>query len=116
MDYLQDILTYAEKAEGFLRGLDFEAFRNDEKTALAVVRALEIIGEASRRLPAPLRSRHPEVSWRGAIRMRDKVAHGYFGVDLEVVWRTVREDLPPLRAAVARILREEEEREKKRRR
>lgn len=108
VDYLRDILEYSEKAESFVRGMDFEDFRDDERTALAVVRALEIVGEAAKNIPQEFRKKHPEVSWRGAMGMRDKVIHGYFGVDLEVVWNTVKQDLPPLCQAVARILEDGE--------
>ena len=104
-DYLRDILEYAEKAERFLDGSpSAEALGKDERTLLAVIRCLEVIGEAAKRVPPDLRSKHPGVPWRGMMGMRDKVIHGYFGVDAEVVWRTVREDLPLLRAAMAELV------------
>jgi len=77
-----------------------------ERTLLAIVRALEIIGEAAKRVPPDIRSHHPEIPWRGMMGMQDKVIHGYFGVDADVVWRTDREDLPRLRKNVAAILAE----------
>lgn len=104
VDYLRDMLEAAEKAEHFVAGMDFAAFKGDEKTAFAVVRALEIIGEAARHIPEPLRKRYPEVPWEDVVGMRNIVVHGYFSVDLEVIWRTVQDDLPPLRASLARIL------------
>ncbi|NVM57716.1 MAG: DUF86 domain-containing protein [Desulfobacterales bacterium] len=66
--------------------------------------ALEIIGEAARHLPKSVQQRYAEVPWQNIVGMRDVLIHGYFGVDCEVIWKTVQEDLPPLRAAVARIL------------
>jgi len=106
-DYLRDILDYAEKTERFLTGIpSAEALREDERTLLAVVRALEVVGEAAKRIPQDLRMKHPELPWRGMMGMRDKVIHGYFGVDAEVVWRTVHEDLPPLRKAISALLAE----------
>ena len=89
-DYLRDILEYAEKAERFLAGLtSAEDLGKDERTLLAVIRCLEVIGEAAKRIPLDLHRKHPGVPWRGMMGMRDKVIHGYFGVDAEVVWRTV---------------------------
>lgn len=108
-DYLHDILEHAAKAQQFVAGVSFDTFRTNEEKALAVVRALEVVGEAARQVPREVRRRHPEIPWQEAIGMRDKLVHDYFGVDLEVVWKTVHQDLPPLRAAVARMLQELEQ-------
>lgn len=103
-DFLRDILEYSEKAERFVEEIDFQAFEGNEEKTLAVIRALEVIGEAARHVPGSLRSQYPEVPWEDMTGMRNILIHDYFGVDLKVVWRTVKEDLPPLRAAVARML------------
>lgn len=104
-DYLRDIIENVERAACFLKETpSLEALRQDDRTSFAVVRALEIIGEAAKHIPEFVRSRYPDLHWRGMTGMRDKVIHGYFGVDLEVVWRTVHEDLPPLRKGIQRIL------------
>lgn len=97
---------YSERAQSLAADVSFEGFLEDNGKSLAIVRALEIIGEAARHVPAGVRRRHPEVPWRRIVAMRNKVIHEYFGVDLEVVWRTVREELPALQAAVARIVEE----------
>lgn len=111
-DYLRDMMEYAEKAEGFLRGIGLVDFQKDEQKVLAAVRALEIIGEAARQIPRALRSRYSDIPWRKITGMRNIVIHEYFGVDTEVIWKTVREDLPPLRSAVARMLNETEKNKK----
>ena len=76
------------------------------KTVYAVVRALEIIGEASRHVPRAVQHDYPQVPWQQMLSMRNLVVHEYFGVDLEVLWETVQEDLPPLQEAIRRILEE----------
>ena len=82
--------------------MEFPNFSSDRRTILAVVRALEIIGEATRHIPASTRRRFPQVPWQDMVAMRNKLIHEYYGVDLEVLWRTVKEDLPPLADAQKR--------------
>jgi len=99
-DALRDILEAASKAQEFLRDMDQESFAEDEKTVFAVIRALEIVGEAARRVPADFRDQNPGIPWRSMTGMRDKLIHDYFGVSIDVVWKTVHEDLPALIVAV----------------
>jgi uncharacterized protein with HEPN domain len=106
VDYLRDIVDAAGKARRFVEGLDFAAFQRNDEKVFAVVRALEIIGEAARQVPASVRARHHDLAWKDIAGMRDKLIHDYFGVDLEVVWRTVHEDLPPLLAVIEHMLSE----------
>ena len=109
LDYFKDILDALEKINNFTAGQDFEGFAQDEKTTFAVIRALEIIGEAARKIPKSIRSRYPDIPWQDMAGMRDKLIHDYFGVDLRVVWKTLQIDLPPLKAILHRIIQEESE-------
>lgn len=102
--YLDDILDVARKAMGFAEGLSFEEFVEDDRTTFAVVRALEILGEAAKNVPPATREMAPRLPWQDMAGMRDKLIHAYHGVDLEVVWRTVREDLPIVVQDVTEVL------------
>lgn len=103
-DYLNDILHYSAQARAFVAGMDFEAFAGNEEKTLAVVHALQIVGEAASKLPRSITRLHPEIPWTKMTGMRNFIVHGYFLVDLEIVWRTIKEDLPPLRTTVAQLL------------
>jgi uncharacterized protein with HEPN domain len=102
VSYLEDIFTAMGAAMRFTHGMTYEAFVADEKTVYATVRALEIIGEAAKRVPAEVRRRHPGIPWREMAGIRDVVIHEYDRVDLEVVWKTVRSDLPASEPEVRR--------------
>ena len=110
-DHLRDILESIQKARHFTEGMSFEEFARDDKTVYATIRALEIVGEAAKRVPAEVRERDPSVPWRKMAGIRDVVAHEYHRVDLTVVWNTVQEDLSAVEPHIARILEAELRRE-----
>jgi uncharacterized protein with HEPN domain len=108
-DYLLDVLDNAEKAERFVEGVTQEDFETNDEKVYAVVHALQTIGEAARHLPKSLRQRYTDVDWDDIVGMRDIVIHEYFGVDLDIIWRTVQKDLAPLKSVVKKILSEQTE-------
>ena len=110
VDYGRDIRDAAEKAQLFVAGIDFETFQANDEKVFAVIRALEIIGEASKKIPASIRKRYPEVPWAAMAGMRDKLAHDYFGVNLRMLWETVQNDLSPLSKAITRLVEDLEQR------
>lgn len=94
--YLMDMLDSAKLAMGYVEGIDKASFVTDVRTQDAVVRRLEIIGEASRRLSEQGRASLPELPWSAMVSMRNLMIHEYDGVDYILVWETVKNDLPPL--------------------
>jgi len=96
-DYVQDITEAMDKAIDFLESMSYDEFTQDDKTTFAVVRTLEIIGEAVKNIPDEVRKNYPEIPWKGMARMRDKVIHEYFGVNLKLVWETAKERIPKIK-------------------
>jgi uncharacterized protein with HEPN domain len=102
--FLEDILDAAERAIQFTRDWSYSQFKADDRSHYATVRALEIIGEAAKRVPEEIREKYPQIAWSEMSRMRDKLIHHYTKVNLEVVWRTTREDLPVLIDQIREVL------------
>jgi len=105
-DYIDDIVDAMNKVLKFVEGISYEEFAQDEKTVFAVIRAIEIIGEAVKNIPEDIRREYPEIPWRGMAGMRDKVIHGYFGVNLKVVWETVKERIPEVKPIFEKMLKD----------
>lgn len=104
---ITDILQCIAKIRRYTKGYSFDEFSSDEKTIDSVLRNLEIIGEAARSVPGEIRARHPELPWAEMLTMRNIVIHDYHGVNLSIIWQTVKEDLPPLVSRLKRILQEQ---------
>lgn len=105
--YLKDIVAAMESIEAFVAGIDFEAFQADDKTASAVMRKLEIIGEAAKQVPLDVRQKYSHIPWREMAGMRDKLIHFYFGVDYSLVWRAITERVPEIKREIQHILQRE---------
>jgi uncharacterized protein with HEPN domain len=106
-EYLLHMLSEAEYLVTTSRSITEQKFFDDPTLQRAFVRSLEIIGEATKKLPPDFRASHPEVEWRNIARMRDRLIHGYFSIDFELVWSVVRDRIPELKAALERILAQE---------
>lgn len=94
--YVNDLYSSCKKILEYTKGYDFNKFKKDDKTMDAVVRNLEIIGEAAKNIPLKFRKEHSEIPWKQIIAMRNKVSHEYFGTDEEILWATINEDIPNL--------------------
>ncbi|MGC8880083.1 MAG: DUF86 domain-containing protein [Anaerolineae bacterium] len=103
-EFLSDILEAIRRIKAYTAGMAYEAFLQDTKTQDAVVRNLEIIGEAVKNPPEEIREKHEAVPWRGMAGIRDRLIHHYFGVSLDVVWEIVTAELDAVGSHVEQIL------------
>lgn len=105
--FLRDIFEAIQLIEDYCRGISREDFEHDKKLQDAVIRRIEIIGEAAKHVPESLRKKYPNVPWQKIAGVRDVMIHGYFSVLLERVWNILHEDLPRLKAEILKILEKE---------
>ena len=104
--YLGDILQNIDDTQQFIANMTYEQFVEDKKTVNAVIRSIEVIGEASKHIPLDIRIKQPDVPWKDMAGMRDKCIHDYVGVDFEVVWTAVKVELLSIRPMIQSLLDE----------
>jgi len=102
--YLEDIIDAAEAVREYVAGMGKSELARDRRTSDAVVRNLEVIGEAVKKLPAQVKRDHPEVEWKKIAGLRDILIHDYFGIDVDIVWDVLQNKVPVLVEQVRRIL------------
>ena len=104
--FLEDIKLAVNKILKYTENMDFEEFGSDEKTIDAVERNFEIIGEAVKNLPEEIKNNYPNVPFKQIAGMRDKLIHDYFGVDYEIVYKTIKDKLPEFKSQIEKIIKE----------
>jgi len=107
IEYLRHILDETEFLTDRAQGLTRDQFMRDATLKRAFVRSLEVIGEASKQIPDEFKQKYPHLEWRAMAGMRDRLIHGYFGVDYEIVWDVVTNKIPLLHQAIKRIVEAE---------
>ena len=101
--FLEDITKSCEYIQEFVKGIDFDQFLNDEKTSSAVIQKFGIIGEVVKNIPEFIKQRYPDIAWKDMAGMRDRLIHGYFGVDYVLVWDTIESDIPEIITSISQI-------------
>jgi len=104
--YVKDILEAIKAIEKFVEGMDFESFKEDDKTSSAVIRKFEIIGEATKNIPQSIKEKYPHIPWKEMTGFRDKLIHFYFGIKYDIVWDTIKLRLPELRNNIEKVLKD----------
>lgn len=104
--FLRHIIECVDKVEMYLKGMTLKDFKNDELKFDAVIRNIEIIGEAANNLTRDFRSKNEQIDWRQIIDTRNRIIHGYATVDLEIIWNITQDDLPKLKREILKIIEE----------
>ena len=104
--YVKDILEAIKAIEKFVEGMDFESFKEDDKTSSAVIRKFEIIGEATKNIPQSIKEKYLHIPWKEMAGFRDRLIHFYFGIKYDIVWDTIKLRLPELRNNIEKVLKD----------
>jgi len=103
--YLEDILEAVEKIQRYIKGLTYDTFVKNDMAVDAVIRNLEIIGEASKNLPEDVKDKYPDIPWKRMIGLRNIAVHEYLGVDLSIIWEVITKNLPETRSKIVEVLK-----------
>ena len=104
--FIKDVADAINDIEVFIGEMRYEEFLIDKKTQKAVVWQIHIVGEATKNIPESMREKYKEVPWKYMARIRDKIAHFYFGIDYEIVWNVIKEKLPGIKPMIENILKD----------
>jgi uncharacterized protein with HEPN domain len=104
--FLKDIINAMSSIEEFVQGMSFEEFANDDKTFSAVVRKFEVIGEATKNIPDSVREKYCYIPWNSMAGMRDILIHAYFGIDYELVWESIKNEIPRIKPELEKIIKD----------
>ncbi len=107
--FVKHILENIKNVEDFSRNLTKKELERNKQKQYAIVRAIEVVGEAAKNLSTSFKEKHSEISWKEIIGTRDRIIHHYFGVDLDIIWEIVKKDLPDLKKKIQEILDKEEQ-------
>ena len=102
-DYINDLMEACRDILSFTKGMSYSDFAGDKKTVNAVIRSLEVIGEATKNLPPSFRNKYPDVPWKQMAGMRDKLIHEYFGIDKQMVWQVVEKHIPDILPLIKKL-------------
>ena len=102
-DYINDIIQQINFIEEFVVEMNIEEFIKDKKTQFAVIRCLEVVGEAVSKIPEEIKSEYPEIPWITIKNMRNRLIHGYFDLNIKIIWNTIEKDIPDLKQKITRI-------------
>ena len=106
LDLLEDILICMDKIHKYIDGITYDGFENDSKTQDAIIRNIEVIGEAAKQLSDDIRQKYHNVPWKEIAGTRDRLIHGYFGVNIDIIWEIVTIDIPKLKTEIEEIKNE----------